>query len=79
MGKALKGKMNSLIFPSRAFSHRTVSNRIPHYIALRTLRALATLRNFEGERARNHDSKPTHLHSIAWTTPLRSGIVYGIN
>jgi len=48
LGKALEGKMNRIIFPSRAFSHTTVSNRIPHYIALCTLRARATLR----ERAR---------------------------
>jgi len=31
------------------------------------------------ERARDKNSKPTHLHTIAWITVLCSGIVYGIN
>jgi hypothetical protein len=34
------------------------------------------LRRGAGEKSR---VKPTHLHSIAWTTPLCSGMVYGIN
>ena len=30
-------------------------------------------------RARDQNSKPTLLYNMAWTTPLRSGTVYGID
>jgi hypothetical protein len=77
MGKALKGKMNGFFFPSRAFSQTTVSNRIAHFMTWRTLRARALLRT--GVRARDQNSNPAFLHSIARITVLCGGVVYGIN
>ena len=67
-GEGFERKKECILFSLKTFSHKTVSNHSVVISLSGLCGLLKALSDVEGERARDKNSKLTHLHSIAWAT-----------